>query len=326
MEVMLGILVPLFSTRRRQSKYLFRFLFRLITIRSKILKKNLVFDSKRFMDASWVTGSLEPLSGTHEKTIELVFVSTRKDFDILVNSLSFAVKALSQYQISQIRIIVPANDFNDCAQLFLDSALPIRVIDETTLVSNLQFQLLTKTFSNRNTWVLQQLLKVQAVRTSKSESVLILDSDTILLRPRPWFDNTGKQILMPSYEFNPYYYDFLHTLGLSNRIPEHTFISHHMLMQPDIFNRILREIHLENFEDFINYCCTKADISVQSPLCIEYELYGQYLNNNLPESRFLSRWSNITVSKRFAPMILRSKLILRVLTFFYNSVSFHSWS
>jgi len=326
MDVMLGLLVPLFSTRRRQSRFLFKILHLLVRFRAKLLKKLLVFDSDRFMKASWVTNASEPHPGTKEKTVELVFVSTKKDFDILVSSLNFAVKALNKYQMSGIRIIVPVRDFKECTELFLNSKYPIQVIAETTLISELQFEKITQTFLNRNTWVLQQLLKVQAVRTSNSDSVLILDSDTILLRSRPWFDNLGRQILMPSYEFNPYYYEFLDRLGISSAIPEYTFISHHMIMQPRIFHEILRKIHLQDFDQLIDYCCKNANVSVQSPLCIEYELYGQYLNNITPENRFLSRWSNITISKKFAPVILKSKMITRLLSHFYNSVSFHSWS
>jgi hypothetical protein len=288
--------------------------------------KDLTFDSKRFEEAVWVSKYQENKAGNYDKSIELVIVSTSKDFDILPESIHYAFRALSPYQVTGARVIVPSRDVPACKTLIMDAKYQIEVINEDDLISQKQFKKLTEVFEGRNTWVLQQLLKVQAVLTSKSDAVLILDSDTVLLRSRPWFSTTGHQILMPSMEYNASYYQFLNKLGVSELIPKYSFISHHMLMQPKIFSNILNSLDLVEIDSFITYICRNANTNVQSPICIEYELYGQYLYNKRPTEYFLERWSNISISRKHSSVILKSKFAKFILKTFYNSVSFHSWS
>ena len=256
----------------------------------------------------------------------MVIVSTLKDFDILPDSINYALRALRPYIISGVRVIVPSRDVAACQKLMMDCECQVEIVDESDLISQQHFKRLTEVFGNRNTWVLQQLLKVQGVLTSKSDAVLILDSDTVLLRPRPWFSSAGHQILMPSMEYNESYYQFLAKLHISELVPQYSFISHHMLMQPKILSNLLNSLNLLETKKFITYICDNANTKVQSPICIEYELYGQHLFETEPKGYFLERWSNISISRRYSNTILKSNLAKLTLRIFYNSVSFHSWS
>lgn len=288
--------------------------------------QKLIFDAKRFERAAWISNFREKKSGSFEKSIEIVLVSTSKDFDILPHSIDFAVDAVSRYQLHGIRIIVPERDLELCRRLLSPKHHKVSVVNESDLVAHDQFSKLTKFFKHRNTWVLQQLLKVIAVQNSEADAVLILDSDTILLRSRPWFSPSGSQILTPSFEFNPHYYDFLNSLGISERIPENTFISHHMIMQPHILNRILNNVGLAELNRLIDYVCEKSDRNVQSPICIEYELYGQSLIKSNSDTYFLERWANLSVTRRHSKLVLHLPGIKKILSLFFNSISFHSWS
>ncbi len=288
--------------------------------------RELIFDAERFERAAWISNFREQNPGSFEKSIELVLVSTAKDFDILPHSIDFAIKALDEYQVHGIQIIVPEWDIELCRNLPLPKHLRVSVVNENDLVNTAQFGKLTKFFEHRNTWVLQQLLKVTAVQNSQADAVLILDSDTILLRSRPWFSTTGSQILMPSYEFNPYYYEFLNSLGISETNPENTFISHHMIMQPLILNRILNNVGLAELDPLIDYICERSDRNVHSPICIEYELYGQSLIKNDPDTFFFERWANLSVPRRYSKLFFKFPGIKKFLGLFYNSISFHSWS
>lgn len=323
---MIGPIVSVFSSRCFRPRFVFRFLVQLTRLLYVIKGRTLVFDAKRFERAAWVSRFRETKPGSFKKSVELVVVSTSKDFDILFSSVNFAIRALSAYQLYGIRIIVPERDLELCRELFSSSNLEVSVVNESDLVNPDLFRKLTEVFKKRNTWVLQQLLKVNAVQKSKADSVLILDSDTVLLRPRPWFSASGAQILMPSFEFNSSYYEFLNKLGVSRKVPEHTFISHHMIMQPLILNHILDTIGLSTVEDQINYICEKSDLRNHSPICIEYELYGQSLIRGESNDYFLERWANISVPRKHSKLILNSPGIKKFLSIFYNSISFHSWS
>ena len=323
---MIGPIVSIFSSRRYRPRTIFRVMVRFSRFWYQIRGTKLDFDSKRFEEAVWVAKFKENKSGRYDKSIELVVVSTSKDFDILPDSINYALRALRPYTISGVRVIVPSRDVAACKKLLMNCKCQIEIIDESDLISQKHFQKLTEVFGSRNTWVLQQLLKVQAILTSKSDAVLILDSDTVLLRPRPWFSPAGDQILMPSLEYNASYYQFLHKLHISDLVPKYTFISHHMLMQPKILSNLLNSLDLLKIDEFISYICNNANTTVQSPICIEYELYGQHLFKEKPSGYFLERWSNISISRRYSNAILKSKLAKLTLRTFYNSVSFHSWS
>ena len=323
---MIGPIVSIFSSRCYRPRTIFRMLVRFSRFWYRIRGRKLAFDSKRFEEAAWVAKFKENKSGRYDKSIELVIVSTSKDFDILPDSINYALRALRPYTISGVRVIVPSRDVAACRKLLMNCKYQVEIVDESELVSQKHFKKLTDIFGNRNTWVLQQLLKVRGVLTSKSDAVLILDSDTVLLRPRPWFSPAGHQILMPSMEYNDSYYQFLAKLNISELVPQYSFISHHMLMQPKILSNLLNSLDLLEIEKFITYICDNANTKVQSPICIEYELYGQHLFKTEPKGYFLERWSNISISRRHSNLILKSKLAKMTLRTFYNSVSFHSWS
>ena len=323
---MIGPIVSVFSSRCYRPRFVFRFLVQLARVLYAIKGRKLVFDAKRFERAAWISSFRENKPGSFEKSLELVVVSASKDFDILPSSVDYAIKALSAYQLHGIRIIVPERDMESCRTLFSSKNLDVEVVNESDLVSPDQFRKLTEVFKKRNTWVLQQLLKVSAVQNSKADAVLILDSDTVLLRPRPWFSSSGSQILMPSFEFNSSYYEFLNTLGMSEKVPEHTFISHHMIMQPLFLNHFLEMVGLASVDQQIDYICEKSDPDVQSPICIEYELYGQSLTKSETNNYFLERWANLSVPRKNSKFILNYPICKKVFSLFYNSISFHSWS
>jgi len=322
----IGPIVSVFSSRCYRPRFVFRFLVQLTRVLYAFKGQTLVFDAKRFEQAAWVSSFRENKPGSFKKSIELVVVSTSKDFDILPTSVNYAIRALSEYPLHGIRVIVPERDLELCRNSFSSSNLKVSVVNESDLVSPDLFSKLTEVFGKRNTWVLQQLLKVNAVQNSRADAVLILDSDTVLLRLRPWFSASGSQILMPSFEFNSSYYEFLNTLELSAKVPEHTFISHHMIMQPRILNQILESVELTNLKEQIDYICEKSERGIQSPICIEYELYGQSLVQEESNNYFLERWANLSVPRKHSKLILNFPGIKNVLGFFYNSISFHSWS
>lgn len=323
---MFALIVKIFSSRYFRPRLIFRVLVRFSRLWSRIRGTRLDFDLKRFEEAAWVAKSKKNKSGEYDKRIELVVVSTLKDFDILPYSINYALRALRPYTIAGVRVIVPSRDVTDCKRLMIDFKCQAEIVDESDLISQKHFEKLTTVFGSRDKWILQQLLKVQGVLTSKSDAVLILDSDTVLLRPRPWFSSTGHQILMPTMEYNKSYYEFLQKLNISELVPKYSFISHHMLMQPKILSHLLDSLDLLKIDAFINYICDNANTDVQSPVCVEYELYGQYLYKTEPKEYFLEQWSNISISKRHLGIILESKFIKLTLRTFYNSVSFHSWS
>jgi hypothetical protein len=180
----------------------------------------------------------------------------------------------------------------------MGQGVPLKILNEEDLLPADLIQLIRSVFHRRAGWVIQQLLKVEFVSDSTSPAVLVCDADTFLLTRRFWFDSNERQILTPSWEWTQSYYVFLSKFGLTTTVPEFTFVSHHMLMQP----KFLREARIfmgwketsKIVEDLIAFY-DGADVS---PFCIEYELYAQYLYKNYPDKVLLSKWANVGINRR----------------------------
>ena len=266
-------------------------------------------------------------AGSFEKSIELVFVSIKKDFPVLVESIKFAKLSISRYQYGGVRVIVPDLEVSECEALLLKAGLEeISVVPENTLITPNSVEMLRATFKGRANWVLQQVLKVQAVLTSTTDASLVVDSDTLLLTRRPWFSANGSQLLTPSYEYNPPYYYFLERLGISDQNPKHTFISHHMLMQNLELAKTFVALDWGDVHNMVEYICQNANAELESPVCVEYELYAQSLVRRAPNKVHFGIWGNLSISRNFLGRVLDSKFVMLVLVLCFYSVSLHSWS
>ena len=327
---MLPFFLHVFKSRLRPPSFFFNFGVLVISLVAKIRSLELEIDFNRFKSSQWILPRHDIRRKVQAKSqnlvIDLVFVVAKKDFEVLKFSLPNAFRSIPTNMRGNINLIVPRQDLSSCTILFKDEKLPIRIIDEEIMIQESDRQALKNKFGSRYTWVLQQLLKVAAVLHSESGATLIVDADTIPLRRRNWFNKYGQQILMPSDEYNSDYYLFLSQFGICKNPPEYTFVSHHMLIQRQYLVEALASLKISTTGELINLICNRIQINSQSPVCVDYELYAQFMLNRHPEEIALCRWSNISIPVKRLNHICKSSLRLRVLSLFYNSVSFHSWS
>ena len=199
---MLTFYLNIFRSRIKPPQKAFWFGVLIIKLISRLRKKSLHVDFDRFASSQWLQSfDLElckQSSSAQPARIDLVFVVTKKDFGVLEYSLPMAIKSISDYEIGDILLIVPSPDVQECNIRFSNKSDKVRVIDEETLIGEHERKILFSKFSGRYTWVLQQLLKVVAASGSEAEAVLVVDADTILLRKRKWFNDSGQQLLQPT--------------------------------------------------------------------------------------------------------------------------------
>jgi len=315
-----------FTTSRINPRWSGTKLLGLFLLIRSFLKPPLSIDLRR-LAAALDFPSKDIRAGSFDKSIELVFVAIGKDFPVLMESVNFAKKSIRDYQFGGVRVIVPDLEVKECSELFEENGIDrVSIIPESSLVTPESLVLLRKTFEGRANWVLQQILKVQAVLASQADASLIVDSDTLLLTKRPWFGSNGNQLLTPSYEYNPPYYHFLQRLGISDSNPKYTFISHHMLMQRKVLEETCQRINWIDIDKMVEYICRNANAELDSPICVEYELYAQSLFKYAPEKIHLGNWGNISIPRTYLDTILNSKFIMNVLARSFHSVSLHSWS
>ena len=262
-----------------------------------------------------------------QKRIELLFLATKKDFEVLSFSIQSASNVTSQNENVFISIVVPDSLEQECKEQLIDLEEKIVVVPESLLITPDISSQISERFKERAGWVIQQLLKLQFVIRSHSDGVLVVDSDTILLEPRVWLDSGGQQILTPTWEHHLPYYVFLKSLGICELEPDFTFVSHHMLMQPKILNELFEYARWKNIEDLAKLICSLPNLGEQSPFSLDYELYAQYLYKFHPDKVLLGKWSNKAVALPSGKIDRKVKIEeeIEISRNKFASLSFHSY-
>jgi hypothetical protein len=253
-------------------------------------------------------------------------VVSGKDMDLLTLVIESAIK-YSANPISKVKVITPSGDVKMCSDLLssLQFTGKLEIQNEDELIPEEFRILLHSIFKKRYGWVLQQLLKLEAVSESDGEGTLIVDSDTVILRPVKWLNEDGKQILMASLEFNKPYYQFLSRLGELPSKPKYTFVTHHMLLQPEKLRFILKKLGIQNLEELVHRIIKFADPSLTSSISIDYELYGQGMVKFFRNSLRITKFSNVSCKRSSTEILQIKELQDSGLDSDFNSISFHDY-
>ena len=256
--------------------------------------------------------------------IDLLFVVTDKDFEILPLAIEGGLHALSKHAVGSIIIVTPKRCLND-----LESILPSDIrnlqlfCDEEILGENL-IQDLKNAFGLRAGWLIQQVIKVRMILSSKQIATLMIDADTVLTKDRIWLDDFGVQILCPSEEFNPSYYSALRKIGL---VPNenYSFISHHMLIQTRILMEFFQKAGLADSYTLVKYLIDNHTQQSYSPISLDYELYAQYMLSMHLDLVKIQKWSNIGIPRNQTEGEQNIEGLISTYSKRYASVSLHSW-
>ena len=304
----------------------FRLIVTFLKIYYKTFKRNYPIDFQRFMNANKISNSDYCNGSTLNANLQLILVATQKDFEVINKTINITLKALSNFNSVSIYMVVPETDIEIAQNLFVQPNYEISIINEFAILDKDFLAKLNQMYSSRATWVYQQALKLNALANCKAEYAMILDADTVLLNSRKWICSDGHQLLCPSDEYNVEYYNFLNLIGVSEVVPFFTFVSHHMFYRTKLVRQMLLELDLALPSKQINALDLYSNKSQPSPLCIDFELYGQWLSKNHSDRVRFLKWSNIGISRKHLGLIIDSFFARWILSKLYNSISFHSWS
>lgn len=218
--------------------------------------------------------------------IEIVIPCAEKDVDMLVPVVVASV-ANCRNPVSCVTVIIPDGSpepvFNEQV-----CNVPVQIRQDSKVLSGIDVAAaISAVPQHRRGWILQQLVKLAAVGQSESRGVLVVDADTLLLRPRTWLAPNGRQILCLSQELHQPYRDHFAAVWGSAHAQRASFVTHHQLMQP----AIIREM----FEDDLSGLVTWVEaLDHREPSnASEYHSYGTYLINRHPDRVALARWGNV---------------------------------
>lgn len=151
----------------------------------------------------------------------------------------------------------------------------------------------------RVNWVYQQLLTLYSplVIENISQNVLLLDADTVFLRPVSFIDCHGNPYLTISREHHKPYFDHMSKLipGLERKYKSFSGIAHHMLMQRCVLEELFKNVYEYHHKDFWKaFCACIAEDEWYGCGCSEYEIYFNFVVHNFSSYSLREMpWANL---------------------------------
>ncbi|MDQ0050667.1 hypothetical protein J2T18_005007 [Paenibacillus polymyxa] len=171
---------------------------------------------------------------------------------------------------------------------------------------------------DRSGWLYQQLLKMNGDKISKASFFLVIDADTILIRPHT-FRKDGKTIFYYRNWSQPEYFRTYHKLmGVKAPSPK-SFVTHYMLFEKARLTRLKQVIEARHGKPWYNAIIYSVDRTKQFGFS-EYETYANYLYSHQPSRMILRKSLNKALHSRASSL---SQKQLDVLAKSYRSLSFH---
>ena len=261
-------------------------------------------------------------------TLRIFVIAAEKDFPVLREVVSAAINNLENFEIISVDLIVPKLSIKNPALLDLaNSKVKIRLINEEDVLDTKTIEnVFSTSFPGREKWCLQQFLKLYSVLESETDFSLVIDADTILLRKISWTSRDGRQILMPTLEYQYQYYEILLKLELIDSFPKYSFVPHHMFYSKHYLHLMYKKLGKPSAIEFAKIIESLSGKGSPSPFCIDYELYAQFMYKHYNNEIALTRWANLSISREKFIKINRFPGALKILKLFFNSISVHSWN
>jgi hypothetical protein len=173
---------------------------------------------------------------------------------------------------------------------------------------------------DRGGWVYQQLLKWSGGKFCTQKHYLVIDSDTVFLRPQV-FEINGRKVFDFCDEYHqPYFRSFEKLFGIEPRSTL-SFTSHHALIDIEIMGQLLGDI--ESLHGMPWHEAIVSIIDQNENSCIsDYDNYGQYIFEKQPDTMCVRYWHNKSVPRGRLDDI---KNLSRKYRNRFSTLSFHSY-
>ena len=171
----------------------------------------------------------------------IVVTDIEKHISLWTAIMGFSVISDNLESGSQIESILGIPDVKVRTVKLIDDLkfkIPVIVLNEDDVIIKSDRIKIRTRFRENYGWILQQLLTLTYILQSNSKGVLALDADTIVMKDTLWLNSHGEQILLVSHEYHKPYYQFLRNINLIKAKPKYTFVTHHMLFQPEKLRKI----------------------------------------------------------------------------------------
>jgi hypothetical protein len=253
-----------------------------------------------------------------DQRIDVIIPAAPKDVAILPYCID-GVKRNIRHPIPNIFIVSPASkEIQDlCDRKRCTFVEERRLVDMDPRDINL-----VVSGQDRSSWIYQQLLKWSGDALATTSAFLVVDADTVFVRPQV-FERGGRSIYNYSDEYNGPYFEMYQRLLQESVLFPSSFVCHQMLFDSTMLREIktrIESIHGCSWREAILRNLDRNEWSGFS----DYDTYGQYVFLHHPRSMAIEYWFNLDLKRR--RRIESLGMLGLKYGGKYKSVSFHSYS
>lgn len=263
-----------FDERGRLTPYLLfqdkKYRINNLHIHSKNLKP---FLSKKFVDFKYKFSNdpidvVIPCIKKDQRTLDLVIAGIKEN----------GYNIRNVYLVAPERLSINATWIDEKNFPFTQKDIAMQIFNNDEVKAN-EYMMST---DSRTGWIYQQLLKFYApfVIPGISQNVLILDADTVFLRPVKFQAQSGAALFNPSPEYYPPYFEHAQKVipGFRKIFGHYSGVSHHMLFQRCVLEDLFQTIrNTHNVEPWIALVKNIGKKDLFGSGISEYEMYFNFL-------------------------------------------------
>lgn len=174
---------------------------------------------------------------------------------------------------------------------------------------------------DRRGWLYQQFIKLASDKLGNSPYCLVLDSDTVMIRPQS-FERAGKIVVQYSDEQHLPYREFISDLKLGWKLFGKSFVCHHFFFKKEHLSAVRKLVENSTgttWNKGLEALLKKDELSGFS----EYELLGNYYYNERRDQIYLQHCRNSGVSEQVYKRAALPKRLFWYLKF--QTVSMHNY-
>lgn len=198
-----------------------------------------------------------------QRAITVIVPAVEKDAPVLKECLR-SIREMVRHQLAEIWVVSPESE----AIRQLAAAEHCKFVHEDSILPRPAKELKCRG------WVLQQFIKLNAAAFVGTPDYLVVDADTVFLRPQSFFWN-GKAVLRYADQYELLYNRSLELVfGHTRRFPV-SFVTHHMLFNAAVVKELLRMMEQRFGRPWWEAILHEVDQG--HPISFsEYELYAHF--------------------------------------------------
>ncbi|BFT70070.1 DUF6492 family protein [Paenibacillus sp. P36] len=257
-----------------------------------------------------MSGSVALSSSTQ---IDVLIPAIEKDLGTLPMVID-AVRKYVKHPIGEIIIVAPRKkrildlcQRKGCRFVHEDTVLPITKKD-------IHYE--SKTWE-RSGWLYQQLLKLNGDTLCTSKYYLVIDADTVLIRPHVFKVGSKTVFYCRDWSQSEYYKTYRKLMG-RGRSSRRSFVTHYMLFERAKVAKLKSTIEAKHNRSWYSAIMASMNKSKQFAFS-EFETYGNFLYASAPQNMILKSALNKSLSLSAS----RISSTVRALAKHYRSISLH---